>query len=102
MRRDWSAGRAKVEAEGRCRSCGAMWSLETAHIIGRSRDRRVGGIAVVDEDSVIPLCRGCHEAYDQADLDILPVLTVAEQARAVQDAGGMITALRRVTNERNT
>lgn len=102
MRRDWSAARAKVDEEGCCRNCPTTWPLETAHVIGRARDRRENGKAVVDRDSVIPLCTECHKDYDEGTLDILPLLTPVEQARAVVDAGGLITALRRVTNERNT
>ena len=101
MRRDWSAARAKVDREGRCRNCPNTWPLETAHVIGRARDRRENGKAIVDPDSVIPLCGDCHRLYDLGQLDILPLLTTTEQARAVLDADGMITALRRVTSERS-
>ena len=99
-RRDWSLAAAKVHGdEQRCRNCGET-PVEAAHVIGRSRDQRSGNTLTVSPDSVIPLCRDCHRKYDARDLDVLPHLTVREQAQAVTDAGGIIAALRRVTGER--
>lgn len=52
----------------------------------------------------MPLCPAsvsdCHGRYDRHELDLLPYLTVEEQARAVLDAGGIVAAYRRVTGSR--
>jgi 5-methylcytosine-specific restriction endonuclease McrA len=90
---------SKRDSEGRCRNCGDR-PVEAAHTIGRARDVRTGGKVVVSPDAIIPLCRSCHRAYDSRQLDILPLMTVREQARAVEDAGGIMAALRRVTGSR--
>lgn len=114
-RRDWTRARAKVEAEGRCRlhrlgdCCGY---LEAAHVVAREHDRlspdqeamRPKGSDVVwpvRPDRVIPLCGFHHEAYDDHTVDVLPVLSLDEQLRAVRDAGGIALALRRLTGDRN-
>lgn len=67
MRRDWSAARAKVDEESRCRNCATR------------PGRKQAAKNIPDRDYLTPV----------------------EQARAVVDAGGLITALRRITNERN-
>jgi hypothetical protein len=96
-RRDWTLAVAKVHGgEQRCRVCGTS-PVETAHVIGRARDLRSGNVIRVNPDAVIPLCREHHRAYDAYELDVLPVLTVSEQAQAVEDAGGIISALRRIS-----
>lgn len=114
MKRDWTAAREKVEAEGRCRVCGgggiSRLVLEAAHIIGREHDNHpsIGGpehiygkaTLPVMPVRIVPLCRhmrgrGCHPAYDAHELDLLPYLTVEEQAQAVLDAGGIELARRR-------
>ena len=46
----------------------------------------------VNPDSVIPLCRPHHTAYDHHEIDVLPVLTFEEQVQAVKDAGGLENA----------
>lgn len=98
--RNWQDARRKVETERRCRVCGADpfhgGRLEAAHVIGRENDEEVGGVLWVNPLDVVPLCGGCHRAYDARELDLLPYLTVGEQARAVQVAGGIAAALRRV------
>lgn len=46
----------------------------------------------VHPDSVVPLCRGCHDRYDgraQPRLDLLGHLTVGEEVRAIIDLGGL-------------
>lgn len=107
--RDWSDARAKVEAERVCRvgavgwgrSCGeCAGPVQAAHVIGREHDRARDGqarlyVAPVD---VVPLCARHHRDYDARALDLLPFLTIDEQARAVSVAGGIIAALRRTTN----
>ena len=110
IRRDWSDARQKVEDEGRCRRCLQPPSydrkLEAAHVIGRRHDRpRVEGsttkVLYVHPDSVVPLCAtpqgdGCHQLYDAHRISLLPFLTLAEQVRAVQDAGSIESARRRL------
>lgn len=104
-RRDWSDARQKIEKEAVCRRClrpeGSGRKLEAAHIIGRRHDEpRVEGstakVLYVHPDSVIPLCRDCHTAYDAHRIGILPFLTREEQARAVLDAGSIESARRRL------
>lgn len=110
VRRDWTAAREKVQAEGECRVCGRSdLKLEAAHVAGRFRDPEVRpGLRRVDADSIVPLCGPfgdtdrCHTRYDQHALDLLPHLTLSEQVRAVQDAGGIEAARRRITGERIT
>ena len=93
-KRDWSKAEPKRE-EG-CRLCGSPAQL--AHVIGRSRDERIGGTFVVDPDSIVPLCAAHHRAYDNKGcLDLMPYLTVGEQARAVLDAGGIENARQRIS-----
>ena len=115
-RRDWSDARQKVQDEGRCRLCSAVGvKLDAAHVLGRRFDRpRVAGsstkVLYVHPDSIVPLCSdqvvedgqgsrvrvGCHYRYDAGEVSILAVLTPDEQVRAVQDAGGIELARRRV------
>jgi hypothetical protein len=52
-----------------------------------------------DDLCVLPLCRECHYRYDSHELDVLSVLTFAEQAHAVEHLG-LLRALRRITNTR--
>lgn len=121
VRRDWSDARRKIEEEGRCRLCSATGvKLDAAHILGRRYDRpRVPGSATkvlyVHPDSVIPLChdqvveatdrdgrassrvrKGCHTRFDSGEVSILAILNPDEQVRAVQDAGGIELARRRI------
>ncbi len=106
-RRDWHDALRKLEEEGRCRVCGETRDLEAAHIIGRKHDAvivgpRGGESLYVHPDSIVPLCGGftdnfCHGAYDAHILDLLSYLHVHEQVRAVEDAGGIFSALRRIS-----
>lgn len=108
VRRDWSDARRKVDDEGRCRLCSATGlPLEAAHILGRRYDRpRVEGSTTktlyVRPSSIVPLCgstpdrEGCHSRYDSGEVSILAVLTLEEQLRAVEDAGGIELARRRI------
>lgn len=96
MKRDWTLARAKVESEGRCRlasdgGCGGK--LEAAHTIGVSTD----DTPVVQAYDVIPLCTYHHARYDARRVSILEVMTLEEQAAAVQKVGVM-RALRRLTS----
>lgn len=117
--RDWTDARAKVDRERRCRVCGAerheVVALQAAHTIGREHDRpRVtatysevdGPLPLwVNPLDVVPLCLqeegGCHAQYDARRLDLLPHLTLAEQARAVLHVG-LVAAYRRLTSTRST
>ena len=102
IRRDWSDARQKVEDAGRCSRClRSDVRLEAAHVMGRRYDRpRVEGsttkVLYVHPDSVWAACSDCHRAYDAKEIGILPFLTLAEQVRAVQDAGSIEGARRRL------
>jgi 5-methylcytosine-specific restriction endonuclease McrA len=76
-KRDWTVPLDKVRAEGRCRVC-RDWNtkLDAAHVIPRSQ----GGTE--HYDATVPLCRACHHSYDSHSLDLLPHLTLSEQAYA--------------------
>lgn len=100
MKRDWNLARSKVEREGRCRVCAEDRAiLQAAHVIGRTHDVQVDGVAVVDPLDVVPLCEPCHRRYDGRSLDLLPHLTIDEQARAVGHVG-IARAMNRLTGAR--
>ena len=115
-RRTSLAALAKVKREGACRVCGrrdedlvtAGQRVEAAHTIGRVHDRprpvpEVEGDPLgplwVDPLDVVPLCSADHRLYDARRLDLLPHMTLAEQARAVGHVG-IVAALRRLTGTR--
>lgn len=79
-----------------CRTCGAQEGLQLAHTIGREFDSPYIGSQqfdlYVDPDSVVPLCRGCHQMYDAHEIDLLGKLTVDEEMDAVKRAGGLENA----------
>lgn len=92
-------GRAKVEAEGCCRVCGApAVQCDAAHVW----DRALGARGFDDPDLIVPLCSlirggtGCHDAYDRHELDLRPYLTVDEQVAVVRAAGSIELARRRL------
>jgi hypothetical protein len=91
LRRDWSLAREKVEREGTCRACGAVGHLEAAHVIGRQHDFDLGSAnsrnVLVVPDRIIPLCRACHEKQHRNELEVVPLLSRAEQVQAVADVG---------------
>jgi 5-methylcytosine-specific restriction endonuclease McrA len=95
-RRDWTQARAKVDREAQCRVCGDGRDLQAAHTIGRTYDPIHGKVQAID---IVPLCPGCHRQYDGRTLNLLPYLSHDEQAAAVGHVG-IISALRRLTNER--
>lgn len=102
-KRYWLAALNKTQAEGRCRCCGARDNVQAAHIIGRSYDEEFeleDGTRwlFVDPEEIVPLCVTCHADYDQRRLNILPVLTLVEQAAAVRLIG-MERALHRVSGQ---
>jgi len=93
-RRDWRAAQLKKEREGCCRYCGAHdEKLDAAHIIPRS----LGGDQ--HELATVPLCRNHHQQFDAHELDLMPVLTHAEMAHAVELVG-MFAAWHAITGER--
>lgn len=100
VKRDWCRAVAKKAREQGCRVCGDGYNLESAHIIGRSQDEPdEKGVLIVHEDSTIPLCQKHHKEYDARRFDLLPYLTSSEQARATYEAGGIVSALRRISGE---
>ncbi len=106
VKRSWEAATEKVEAEGMCRYCGLSQDLQAAHVIGREHDPievgpRGGETRVVLAEAIVPLCSFHHGMYDARQLDLLPFLYVDEQAHAVQVAGGISSALRRITGSRD-
>lgn len=111
--RNWTDARRKVEREGVCRVCGADGSrvrLDAAHVVGRFHDQPhplpsprelAKGELYVHPLDIVPLCHAkCHAAYDQHQLDLLPHLNMAEQARAVEHVG-IARAYRRLTGSRD-
>jgi hypothetical protein len=85
--------RDKVHDEGSCREC-YRTNVDPAHVTPKAN----GGCD--HPDCVIPLCRQHHREYDhERTLDVLPLLTKAEQAHAVAHVG-LATAYQRLTNQR--
>ncbi len=108
LQRRWGSALSKCQREGRCRVCGETRDLEAAHIIGREHDALMTGpkggqYLYVHQDSIVPLCGAftdnyCHAKYDtHHTIDLLPYLTVEEQKRAVEEAGGIMSALKRIS-----
>jgi hypothetical protein len=106
VRRDWTAARAKVEGEGRCRACREpRLDLEAAHVIGREHDFErpirwpsdvawiTRGRVIVAPTRIVPLCPPCHRAQHDDRLTLLGLLDTDEQTQAVADAGGIMNAL---------
>ena len=101
-----NAAREKVDNDPRgCLGCGERRpsKLDAAHVIDRSL---FPGQGFDEPDGVVPLCSrikggaGCHDAYDAHRLDILPSLTLDEQAAAVAKVG-MRAAFVRTTATRD-
>ena len=97
-RRDWTEARAKVDdAEGRCRVCKSNRDgLDAAHVIPRS----LAPVENQSAESIVPLCRRCHTAYDCHELDLLPYLTLDESVKAVEVAGTIANAYRIIKGTR--
>lgn len=97
--RDWTDARAKVELEGRCRVCGSSYGLEAAHVMGRKYDQPLHSgtkTLYVNPLDIVPLGPVCHRRFDAHELDLLPYLAPEEQVRAVELAGSIETAFRRL------
>lgn len=91
--------RAKVEAEGCCRVCGAPAVVcDAAH----TWDRGTRGGDFEHPELIVPLCSrikggtGCHDEYDAHQLDLRPYLTPEEQAAMVLAAGSIERARQRL------
>lgn len=106
-KRIWDDARAKVDLEGRCRVCGREGALEAAHIMGRKHDEPAHSGTrdlYVNPLRIVPLCGtrdlnfgvGCHHFFDAHELDLLPYLAIEEQVKAVEDAGGIEPARKRL------
>lgn len=105
-RRDWTKSVEKIDDEGACRVNDSDCSgrVEAAHVLGRKHDReqvgtRGGVLIIVEAIDTVPLCTHHHRLYDARSFDLLPYLTKAEQARAVELVG-LTAALRRLTGNR--
>lgn len=98
MSRNWVEARAKCDAEGACRFCRRPGRTEAAHIVPKRHDDDPGIVPAV---AVVPLCIDCHRSFDLGRIDLLPVLTNAEQAAAVAKLG-MLRAWRRITGAGKT
>ena len=86
----------KIADEGKCRCCGVpeeIHPLDPAHTVAKS----IGGKDTYN--SVIPLCRACHDAQHRHEIDLLPLMTREEQVEAVR-AIGLARAYRYLTNDR--
>lgn len=96
------ASSAQREAT-RSRPClvdASHFGVEPAHLI----DRQMLTEGQEDPRATVPLCRSCHRSYDDGTLDILPWLELGfsvELAYAVERFG-LVSTLRRVTNERQS
>jgi 5-methylcytosine-specific restriction endonuclease McrA len=78
-----------------CLVCGRR-PVDAAHLVPRS----LGGCD--EPDCVVPLCRRCHRAYDDGELDLLPHLEPGyrvELAHALRHLS-LLALLRRVTGVR--
>lgn len=108
IRRDWTLAIEKVRGEGKCRVLGdkATSKLEAAHVAGRTYDLWTPGfdperrpkesVLTVEPTRIVPLSQEIHREFDAHKLDLLPFLTVAEQAQCVIDMGGIEPARRRL------
>jgi hypothetical protein len=86
--------RQRAAVAGRvCIVCGTDRRIDPAHLIPRS----LGGCG--EPRCVVPLCRGCHRAYDRGELDLLPHLEPAWRAQLAHAVGhvGLLGALRRIS-----
>lgn len=92
-KRDWQPAWDKVVAEACCRAApGCDGHLEPAHVVPRSQ---IAVEAGDDPRAIIPLCRRHHMQAHHGELEMLPLLTLDEQAYAVSLIG--IERVRRYT-----
>ncbi len=97
MKRDWRLADEKREP---CRVCGT-WPVHLANTMGKARQdvEQEDGSMLVIPDAVVSLCPAHHRLYDSRLLNILPYLTQEEVVNAVESAGGIRAARRRLTGE---
>ena len=101
VRRSFTPASVEQRDAVRHRSClvdASHRGIEPAHLI----PRRMLVEGQEDPRAVVPLCPACHRLFDSGELDLLPYLEPAfrvELAFAVERFG-LISTLRRVTNER--
>jgi hypothetical protein len=90
------AQRKKVRGRP-CAGCGREGHVDPAHVWPRAH----GGC--LHPDCVIPLCRTCHRAFDQGELDLLSRFAdsegwAVEQARPILKHGvGLVELVRRLS-----
>ncbi len=102
-RRDWRRALRKVNQEGQCRVCKSQVNLQAAHTISRRlqdveiEGPRGGIMLLVKADAIVPLCEQHHLEYDARELDLLPYLFLHEQVYAVETAGGIALANKRLS-----
>lgn len=87
-----TAQRSKVAGEPGCRFC-RRTPVDPAHVVSRAR----GGCN--EPECVIALCREHHRQYDEGWLDVLSLLSKAEQAHAVNHIG-IVAAYHQTTHQR--
>lgn len=97
MRRDWKLANEK---RAPCRVCGAR-PVDLANTIGHARQdvEQEDGSLLVIPDAVVPLCSSHHRLYDSRLLNLLPYLTREEVVNAIEAAGGVRAARRRLMGE---
>ncbi len=97
MKRDWLLADEKREP---CRVCGA-WPVDLANTMGKARQdvEQEDGSMLVIPDAVVSLCPAHHRLYDSRLLGILSYPTQEEVDNAVESAGGIRAARRRLTGE---
>jgi hypothetical protein len=89
------AQRAKVKGLP-CLACRQEAKCDPAHVWRQA----MGGCDHVD--CVVPLCRSCHRAFDQGELDLLPILAgseswAKEQAHPIAEHGvGLVELVKRL------
>lgn len=88
--------REKVSGQ-RCLACPNP-ACDPAHVI----DRSLGSQGQDDPLAVVPLCRRCHDLYDELKLDLLPDLerSARKELAFAVERFGMLSVLRRVTGQR--
>ncbi len=102
-KRDWREALRKVNQEGQCRVCKSQVNLQAAHTISRRlqdvevEGPRGGTMLLVKADAIVPLCYKHHFEFDARRLDLLPYLFLHEQVYAVETAGGIMSALKRLS-----
>lgn len=101
-KRDWRD--VEVTADTPCLLCGMQGRTERAHVMGRKFDRPKEGQKTrwVNPLDIVPLCgpagdsQSCHYRYDHGQAGILHKLDFARQLRAVELAGSIELARRRL------